>query len=259
MKICTSVKKLHAKCATMASTPRAWSNSKDDDPVTIFLPRVKAYLEYHRTSEEDMVSHAQHFLTGKPFQLWHLYAENLRSKHEILDWSVFTHFMHTSFGAIAPENLARSQNDSLHQSGSVYSYIAEQRKLVQLMKINPAICHSEADIIRQFMRNTKHDLRMYLLDKTPETGYYSKAEEVFSKAIVWQNNQRAKGEVQAAPKQLMTSDNKTSRKGKNKYRSKAGSAKTDYSFNTEMPGGGNRGNGPNKRVKANTPKPAILI
>ena len=127
---------------------------------------MKAYLEYHRTSEEDMVFFAQHFLTGKLFQLWHLYAENLRSKHEILDWSVFTHFMHTSFAAIALESLARSQYDGLYQSGSVYSYIAEQRKLVQLMKINPAICPSEADIIRQFMKNTKHDLRIYLLDKT---------------------------------------------------------------------------------------------
>ena len=55
----------------------------------------------------------------------------------------------------------------------------------------------------------------------------------------------------------MTLDHKTSKKGKNKYQLKAGSAKTDYSFNAEMPGGGNRGNGPNKRVKANTPKPAI--
>ena len=209
-------------------TPKSWSNSKEDDPVAIFLPRVKAYLDYHGTFEPDMVSHAQHFLTGKAFQLWSLHAEQLRNQHLPATWEVFPRFLLESFGAIAPERQARFQYDNLQQTGAVFSYIAEQRKLVHLMKHNPAICPGEPDIIRQFIRNAKQDLKMYLVDKTPDMGYYSTCEEVYSKAIIYSTNQRARAEAQPAPKKLMTINVKPSHKPKGRIGNQGSQVKARF-------------------------------
>ena len=61
--------------------------------------------------------------------------------------------MQTSFGAIASESLARSLYDALQQTGHIYPYAADRKKLIQLMMRNLP----EADIDRQFVRNFKHE------------------------------------------------------------------------------------------------------
>lgn len=236
--------------------PKAWGNGSDDDSVVIFLPRLKAYLERHDVSEDKLTQWAPQFLTGRAFQLWNLHANDLVKRQLPLTWEVFASFMESCFGAIAPEKLARSQYENLRQTGAVYSYIAEQRKLVQLMQHNPDVCPGQPDIIRQFLRNAKHDLRMYLIDKTPDSGYYSSCEEVYSKAINWQTNQKAKDEIQPAPKKLMHLDG-TSR-GNKGNKSQAKKAKTNNSYSAGFPGAavgrGQKPAQPAKKQKTLAPK-----
>jgi hypothetical protein len=127
------------------------SNGIEEKSVRIFLPRLAQYLEAQGISQNKLHQHVGPFLKGKAFELWALQCQTYISSDTPATWDLFAKFMTKTFGAIAPERQARLKYDKLTQQGSVFSYITETKKLVQLMRPMIMICPGEAEIISHFV------------------------------------------------------------------------------------------------------------
>jgi hypothetical protein len=115
-------------------------------------------------------------------QLWLLETESLEERKETLTWKHFEQFMKGTFGVIAPEKQARRQYDKLVQTGNVFHYVQDIRKLIQVMKPMPMICPGEADIVHNFISRAKPPLQEWLREKCP-INFWKNSQEVFDKAI----------------------------------------------------------------------------
>jgi len=103
-----------------------------------------------------------------------------------LTWELFAKFMKDT-GVIAPERQAKRQYDRLLQSGNVFKYVSETKRLVQLMQPMPMICPGEADIIHNFITKAKPPLQERLREYCP-VNYWTSSAEVFEKAIQFGTN-----------------------------------------------------------------------
>jgi hypothetical protein len=83
--------------------------------------------------------------------------------------------------------LARQQYNALVQKGNVFVFVAEIKKLVQIMKPMPTLCLQESEIINNFLKTCKPDLRDWLMNHCPSK-YWKTSEALFDQAIQWQNN-----------------------------------------------------------------------
>jgi hypothetical protein len=97
--------------------------------------------------------------------------------------------MKDTFGVIAPERQARRQYDRLIQSGNVFKYVSETRRLVQLMKPMPMICPGEADVIHNFITRAraKPPLQEWPREHCP-VNYWTSSAQVYEKVIQFGTN-----------------------------------------------------------------------
>jgi hypothetical protein len=89
-----------------------------------------------------MVRHILPFLEGRAFQLWNLQAKTYNNEKTKITWVMFSDFLRKTFGTVEPERLARQQYNALVQKGNVFGFVAEIKKLVQIMKPMPTRCFS---------------------------------------------------------------------------------------------------------------------
>jgi hypothetical protein len=162
-------------------------NGSEEESVRIFLPRLAQYLEAQGISQNKLHQHVGPFLKGKAFELWALQCQTYISSDTPVTWDLFAKFMTKTFGAIAPERQARLKYDKLTQQGSVFSYITETKKLVQLMRPMKMICPGEAEIISHFVDKAKPNLQIWLTTRClPD--YWADSEQLFDEAIMFATN-----------------------------------------------------------------------
>ena len=166
---------------------KQWGGTKDEESVGIFIDRLHRYFASHNVSMDDMPAQALDFLNGKAFQLWKLESEMLVSEGTALTWVKFESFMKQSLGSLDPERHARQQFDSLKQTGSVFNYVTEVRRLIRIMHPMPMIRPGDGDIVSRFISNARPELREYLNANTPE-GYWKSTEQLFERALTWALN-----------------------------------------------------------------------
>jgi hypothetical protein len=150
-----------------ALPPWSGGNQRDGDPVNVFLPRLAQYLQAQQVSKQHYVDNVLPFLKGSAFQLWDLHSTTEADQKRSPTWEDFTTFMKKTFGNFAPERSARLQYDQLTQTKSVFGYVSEMKKLVQLMRPMPMICPGQADIVHHFIKNAEPDVRAYLTERCP--------------------------------------------------------------------------------------------
>jgi len=136
-----------------------WSgNQKEDDNVTVFLPRLTQYLLSQNVTTRHHIDNVLPFLKGKAFQLWEVRLRTLQSQNTPVTWDDFTTYMKSTFGSLAPERTARHQFDKLVQTGNVFGYVTEMKKLVDIMRPLPMVCPGEVELVNHFIRNAKPDV-----------------------------------------------------------------------------------------------------
>jgi hypothetical protein len=178
------------KLAVKIPTLQAWDNvsRNEEDRIIVFLPRLAQYLDIQGIKREDRLDHVFSFLKGKAFQLWQLESRSITDANEKPTWEHFEKFMKDSFGVTAPERHARKQYDRLTQTGNVFKYVQETKRLVQQMRPMPMICPGEADIVHKFIQNARPLLKDWLVTHTP-AAYWESTQQVFKKAIEFGTNQ----------------------------------------------------------------------
>ena len=107
---------------------KVWSGGKDEENVTVSLPRLARYFQANNVPVEDMPYQVLDFLSGKAFTLWKLESESLEASGT-LTWANFATCLKRGFGVLDPERYARQQFDSLRQTHSTFSYITEIKML----------------------------------------------------------------------------------------------------------------------------------
>jgi hypothetical protein len=155
--------------------------------VNIFLPRLFQHLQTQGLSKRRMPQHVLPFLKGRAFQLWQLQTTTLQTSKIVITWELFETFMKKTFGQIAPERQARLQYDKLTQTGSVFSYVTETKKLVQIMQPMPMICPGEAEVVNHFISKAKPTLQAWLTEHCPPN-FWENSEQVFDQAIQFATN-----------------------------------------------------------------------
>lgn len=170
--------------------PKQWGGSKDEENVGIFVDRLHRYFTSHNVAIHDMPYQALDFLDGKAFQLWKLESEMLGAEGQSLTWGKFESFMKQSFGSLDPERHARQQFDALKQTGTVFQYVTEFKRLIRIMHPMPMIRPGPGDIVSRFISGARPELREYLTANTPE-GYWKTTEQLFEKATTWALNTKA--------------------------------------------------------------------
>ena len=194
---------------------KQWGGTKDEESVGIFIDRLHRYFASHNVSMDDMPAQALDFLNGKAFQLWKLESEMLVSEGTALTWDKFESFMKQSFGSLDPERHARQQFDSLKQTGSVFNYVTEMRRLIRIMHPMPMIRPGDGDIVSRFISNARPELREYLNANTPE-GYWKSTEQLFERALTWALNTDSRNKSTAPASNAPTLGNMQQKK--HKYR-----------------------------------------
>jgi hypothetical protein len=203
---------------------KPWAGTSQEENVNIFLPRLKEHLKSQNLKKKEMVIHVLPFLEGRAFQLWDLQARTYNKEKKKITWKVFCSSLQKTFGTVEPERLARQQYNALVQKSNVFVFVAEIKKLVQIMKPIPTLCPQESEIINNFLKTCKPELRDWLMTHCP-TKYWETSEALFDQAIQWQNNLSSWQTVKTAtpaPKTLAihegTVDDVTNSKNKSRGR-----------------------------------------
>jgi hypothetical protein len=61
------------------------------------------------------------------------------------------------------------------------------KRLVHVMKTMPMVCPGESDIVNHFIKNAKHEVKVYLTEHTPAK-YWKSADQFFDAAVQYATN-----------------------------------------------------------------------
>ena len=209
----------------------------DGDPrkgvdIRLWLRNLERYFKDKNQDPAKYGRYGTHYLSGQAQRLWDCELNDLHDKGEFPTWDRFSAVMISYYGSIIPAREHRAEYGKCTQKGSVMDFVTELKVIVQTLK-GTDFAPSKMDVIEQFLRGLKADVRKYVEDNAPE-GWYSEPKDVYDKAIQYETNQNSRTpRVQVNPR-VNVMDRGRGRNTWNNGRGRAGSQNYD---------GNNQGNG----------------